>query len=71
MTTKEVREAMERAENSDPVGLFFFFFFGCPLGIWSSWFRDQIPAAGSTYRAAVAKQDPYVGMSGWEWNLHP
>ena len=36
----------------------FFFFFGVPHGIWSSWARDQIQAASTSYTAAAIMPDP-------------
>ena len=38
----------------------FVFLFCLPLGIWSSWARDQIQAAVVTYTAAVATLDPLI-----------
>ena len=35
-----------------------------PCGVWGSWARDQIQAAGATYAAAAAAPDPLSHCAG-------
>ena len=40
------------------LGVFLFFFFGCPRGIWSSQARGQVLATVASYPAAAVAPDP-------------